>query len=738
MVVEDRFEVRGAKLPADATAVTYRAYEAVSRPYELHVEFWTEDADFEADACLKSQLSLILLRGPEVRRFIDGVIQEITFERVRNDKLFFTARVGPALDALAHRSGCRIFQDMSVIDVVNTLFEEAGFLERVQKQLERTYAPRPYIVQYRETELAFVHRLLEEVGVFYFFEHDEEGHRLILADTIAAFRPQGREPQLSIATGGGLLAEPLLEVRRRRALGTTNVMLRDYDFEKPGAPPEAVQSAEDGWFAPYFEYPGGFTNGDEGKALARARLAEQRVQTDLTSGTTRSMFMRCGAPITLDGASDDALNGRFVVIEMLTRGDELESDPELREAHRVEFRAIPAGAPFAPARRTPKPRIRGIQTAVVTGAETSDQAIHTDAYGRIKVRFYWDRINQRDHTSSCWMRVLQVPLGGAMILPRVGWEVSVAFLEGDPDRPVVLGRLYDGANGPPQSLPGAKASGSLKSHSSPGGAGVNEISFGDSGGSQGFAIKAQKDLNITCGNDSTEKVGVDDAMTVGVNYSRSVKVNETATISGNHTLSIGENLSSKIASSQALTVGGNDITNATGNFLEKESSRSYSVGGNTLTISNGIELSGQGPVSRTVGAVEVRATVSSLSENVLAVSSSNVGAVRVHLVNGSHGEVIGGPKAQTFAAAEVHVTSGSYVCDSGAAHANLIGGLHWRKVDGDFTVKAPMISLIGGLGKLEAGGSSIGLAGGPITVKGSKIVIKGALIKKTGGTMKKG
>jgi len=734
---EDRFELQGSKLPSDAVAVSYECAEGISRSYRLSVEFTTEDAHFDAEACLGSQVSLLLRRGVEIQRIIDGVVQEVSFRRVERDRLHFVVRAGSVLDALAHRRDSRIFQDQSVVDVVSTLFEEAGFLTRVQKQLERTYSPRTYIVQYRESQLDFVNRLLEEVGIFYFFEHDEQGHRLILCDTPKAFRAQGEQPILSLMTSGAT-AEALLAFRRKRSLATTNVQLRDFDFEKPGAPPEATQSAKDGWPALHYEYPGGFITADDGQNLANARLAELRAPSDTCSGETRSMRVRCGAPLTVENAGDEAMNGNFIVTEMISRGDEHAHQVGGRVASAVHFNALPEGAPFAPRRRTPRPKIAGIQTAVVTGAETSDQAIHTEKYGRIKVRFYWDRVSQQDDKSSCWLRVSQIPLGGAMILPRVGWEVSVAFLEGDPDRPLVLGRLYDGVNGPPMSLPGGKASGSLKSHSSPGGGGVNEIGFGDSGGNQGFGIKAQKDLNITCGNDSEEKIGVDDEHRVGVNLSRSVKVNESTTIAGNHTLSVGQNLSAKIKSSQSVTIAGNDTTNSTGNFLEKESSRSYTIGGNLMNISNGIELSCTGPATRTVGAVEVRASASTLSDNILAVSSSTVGAVRMHLVNGSHGEVIGGAKSQILSAAELHVTSGNYACNTGAAHQNLIGGIHWRKATGDFSVKAKLISIVGGVGKLEAGGSSIALSGGPITLKGSKIVLKAALIKKTSGTMAKG
>jgi len=735
---EDRFELEGDKLPSDATAVSYECAEGVSRCYRLSVEFSTQDASFDAEACLGSQVSLFLRRGVAVQRIIDGIVQEVSFRRVEADRLYFVVLAGPALEGLAHRRDCRIFQEQSVVDVVSTLFQEAGFLTRVQKQLERSYAPKSYIVQYRESQLDFVNRLLEEVGIFYFFEHDESGHRLILCDSPKGFRAQGETPILSLMTGGASSDGALLTFRRKRALATTNVQLRDFDFEKPGAPPEATQAAKDGWPALFYEYPGGFLEGDEGQDLANVRLAELRAGSDTCSGETRSMQVRCGAPLTVENAADHALNGNFVITEMISRGNELSGDVGQRVTNSVHFSAIPEGAAYAPRRRTPRPKIAGIQTAVVTGAETSDQAIHTEQYGRIKVRFYWDRVSQQDDTSSCWIRVSQIPLGGAMILPRVGWEVSVAFLEGDPDRPLVLGRLYDGVNGPPMALPAGKASGSLKSHSSPGGGGVNEIGFGDSGGSQGFGIKAQKDLNITCGNDSEEKIGVDDEHRVGVNLSRSVKVNETTTISGNHTLSVGQNLSAKIKSSQSVTVAGNDTTNATGNFLEKESSRSYMIGGNLMNISNGIELSCTGPATRTVGAVEVRATASTLSDNILAVSSSTVGAVRMHLVNGSHGEVIGGAKSQMLSAAELHVTSGNYECNTGAAHQNLIGGIHWRKATGDFSVKAKLISIVGGVGKLEAGGSSLSLSGGPITLKGSKIVLKAALIKKTSGTMAKG
>lgn len=734
------FSLEGENLPPDASTARFSAVEGISELYTVTVEFTTKDTSFRVEDCLRSRLCLVVTAATGEVRFFDGIVNRAHFVGVAGEIRHFEVELGPALAALQHREGCRIFQDKTIVQVIQTIFDEAGFGDKVSWRNSKEYEPREFIVQYRESHLNFVSRLLEDNGLFYYFSHDASGHTMIITDDPAAFAVESGAPvHLRMAQGGSLPGSaPLERFSRTRSLRTSLVHLRDYDFEKPDVKPESALPFPEAATMPYFEYPGGFTKGSVGQRRAEARMRELRGDADVCEGESRAVGLKVGEPFFVDGAAEPCLSGEFVVTHLATRGNQTLTGGAQNVALENRFRGVPKGAPFAAPRRAVRPRIRGIQTAVVTGSSTQEQAIHVDQHGRVKVHFHWDREGQFDHTSSCWLRVSQVAMGGSMILPRVGWEVSVAFLDGDPDRPIVLGRTYNAEKVPPYSLPGEKASGSLKSMSSPGAGGHNEIKMSDSAGSQGFGIHAQKDLNITIRHDKIEEIAVDEEQHVSVNGSSSVKVDESISVSGNQSLDVGAVLSHKISGNQSISVGGNDTTNAISNYVEKVAGdRSYTVGGNQITISNGIRQSVSGNFSREVGAVDLTGTLASINDNVLGGLTETVGAVKVQLVNGSHGETVSANKDQVSAAAEVHLTKGS-LSQVAAGVTNLIGGLHYQKLAGDYVVQAPMITLLGAVGAFKGGGSELKLGGGPVVLKGKKITVKSAMIVKMGASLKLG
>jgi type VI secretion system secreted protein VgrG len=739
-----QFSLEGDKLPAEATVARFEAVEGISEPYSVEIEFTTADALFRVEDCLRTRMCLVVVNGAGHTRRYDGVVDRARFVRVVAEQRHFEVRIRPALAALAHREGCRIFQEKTIVQVIQKIFEDAGFGDKVEWRITKTYASREFVVQYRESHLNFVSRLLEEAGLFYFFLHSADGHKMVISDDVSSFGPEeGAEPvTFSMAQGGGagpFGGEPLQSFTRTRSLRISVVDLVDYDFLKPELTPSATLPVDEAWPAPYFEYPGGFTDAGVGSDLANARVRELRGDADVCRGECRAIGLRVGAPFSVAGAAEECLNGEFVTTHLVARGNQTLTGGAENFATRCEFRGIPKGAPYAAPRRANKPRIRGIQTAIVTGSSKQEQALHVDEHGRIKIRFYWDREGQQDHTSSLWIRVSQVMMGGSMVLPRVGWEVSVAFLDGDPDRPVILGRTYNAEKAPPMSLPGSKASGSLKSMSSPGAGGHNELTMSDSGGSQGFGIHAQKDLNVTIGHDKIEETGVDEEHTVSINESTSIKVNETVAVSGNQSLDVGAVLRHKVTGDQKITVSGSDTSNATCNLVEKiDSDRSYSVGGTQITICNGIQQSVTGDFKRSVGSLQLTGTLSSINDNVLGNLTESSGAVKVQLVNGSVGEKITKDKNQTYAAAELHLTKGGLDASAGGSVTNLVGGLHYQKLDGGYAVKAPMITLLGGVGIFKAASSEIKLGGGPVVIKGDAIAIEAPLIVKMSTSMKLG
>jgi type VI secretion system secreted protein VgrG len=720
-------------LPGDVRVQAYRAHEGVSLPYEVEVEFATSDRSFRIDDCLRQRMVLEVNDAQGGIRLYDGLPDRVGFLAHHAEDNIFRVRLRPALAALEHREGSRIFQDKSPVDVVKEILKDAGVDKDVEWKLRQTYEKREFLCQYRETEMNFVHRILEDEGIFYFFYHTPDGHKLVFADDPAAFVPQDDVPPVVLAPrqGGAPGTQPLLGFHRTKTLRPTEIVLRDYDFEKPDVYPESSMPASGSWPLRQYRYPGGFTAAGEGSRRARGRISALRGDADVCRGKSRAAGLVPGTPMTVEGVNEAFLNGEFIVLELKSGGRHGE------EACENEFAAIPKDAPFAAPHRAKRPKIRGIQSAVVTGPANEPQAIHVDKYGRIKVRFLWDRSGKQDDTASCWIRVAQLAMGGSMILPRVGWEMAVAFLNGDPDRPIVLGRTYNAEHTPPYAQPGAAADGSMKSMSTPGGGGHNEIKMSDSAGKQGMAISSQKDLNSTTGNDKNETIAVDETHSVGSNYNITIGSNESVSISANQKVDVGNALHVKVTGSQSVSVGGNEQLHAKCDFVEKVGgTRDYSVGGNQITISCGVRQQITGDWTRKVGAVHANVSLASIDDNMMSTYDEKAGAVILQLVKGVVSEDVGTTKDLTSLAAELHMVPGLTTSAKGVKQ--LIGGVHLQKIAGDLVVKAPKIILGGGVGKFNGGGSSVVLNGGPVKVSGSTIAVEAGMIVKLASDLKIG
>jgi type VI secretion system secreted protein VgrG len=724
-------------LPADASATSFVAVEALSTLYEVDVDFVTADEGFHVDDVLRTGATLSIVDEELGRqRSISGVVDRTEFIDHDGQRFHFRLRLRPPAAALSQREDNRIYQEKSPIDVVKEVLKAAG-VEKTEFRLTQTYKSREFIVQYRESELNFVHRLLEDEGVFYFFEHQDGEATMVFADSPSTFTRETVPPTLFGLSPGLFATDTLEDLVRTRSLRTTNVNLKDFDFEKPASFPTAAQNAVGEVRMDYYEYPGGFVDKAEGARRATARISELRADVDTIEATSHACPLEVGVLLSIDGAGQDNLNGAFVVTELHTSGRSTAFGGGSGLENR--FSAIPAGVPWGPARRATKPRIAGLQTATVTGPASDDQSIHTDKYGRIKVRFHWDRVGQQDDTSSCWLRVLQVALGGSIILPRVGWEVSVAFLEGDPDRPFVLGRVYNAEKAPPYALPAAKASGAIKSMSSPGGAGHNELNFGDSGGGQGWSIHAQKDLNITIGHDQKESVVVDEKHSVKVNMTIAIGANEKVGIKGDQDIDIGAVADTRVGADQSILVGGNSTDNATANYVEKVTgNRSYEVGSKMTVISNTVMQTITGNLARDVGGGMITASIASISDTVTGDVAENVSLAKLDLSKGAWSETVTGDKSVKAIAADVHLVKGNWSQTCDASVMELTGGLHYQKIDGDYSVKAPKITLVGAVGVFKGGSSSMKLGGGPAVVTGSKVAVSTKLHIKLSTSLKLG
>jgi type VI secretion system secreted protein VgrG len=506
-----------------------------------------------------------------------GVVMSVTMVTSPEDdarpELLYQLHVTSLLGLLERHVDCRIFQDKDVKEIVSTVLRDLGIDDKLQSwRLVAKYPKREYCVQYNESALAFVSRLLEQEGIYFSSDKSDGGELLVFEDDSLMSDPVDGEKELLYRHGAGLDAadEAISVITQRHRTATGKVVLRDYDFKKPEIDLTVTAAAQKDANLEIYDYPGLYTDPKEGKRLAQVRLEAmqaERVTLELESSCPRLVPGRwlelVETPNELDG-------------EYLITGAEHELT---MGAYRVRATAIPKAVKYRSPQRTPAPIIDGPQTAEVVAPPGSPaEEIHTDKHGRCKVRFHWDRYGKRDDSASCWMRVAQPQTSGSMILPRVGWEVIVEFLEGNPDRPLVTGRVFNGRFMPPYALPEGKSRTALKTSSSPGGKGVNEIRMEDKAGSEEVKIAAHKDTTLVTGNNKTKSTGANETKNVKVNAALSVGADQTVkvtngymnTVKAAQSVTVGGNRTAEVNAVVGLTSGGASATSVGGNQMEMD------------------------------------------------------------------------------------------------------------------------------------------------------------------------
>lgn len=414
----------------------------------------------------------------------------------------YAATIVPWAWMLGRGADCRIFQQQSVPEIIEQVCGELGFGE-IDNRLSRTYAPLEYCVQYRETALNFILRLLEQEGIACFFEHEDGAHRMVLADDASAypaapgdsaellFRPGDDEDGQS--SGGYVRAFSAVS-----AVEPHDFALVDYDPLLPRKNLLTTASVDAGHFdhgQSVFDYPGEYVDAGRGATLVRARLEEARARSQVFRGRADLGGLAAGQLFSLEEHPREAYNRQYLLTSVTTH---LASNlaPGGASAD-CRFTCIPADVAYRPERLTPKPIVQGPQTAVVVGP--AGQELHVDEHGRIKVQFHWDRYGTSNENSSCWVRVAKPIAGkgwGFAAWPRIGQEVIVDFLEGDPDHPIVTGCVYNGVNHPPYELPGEVTKSTFKSNTTPGGDGFNEVRFEDKKGKEQVFVHAQRRMDV--------------------------------------------------------------------------------------------------------------------------------------------------------------------------------------------------------------------------------------------------
>jgi type VI secretion system secreted protein VgrG len=372
---------------------------------------------------------------------------------------------------LTRTTNCRIFQEKTVPEILKEVFARHSVSD-VAFELTESYTPWPYCVQYRETDFSFVSRLMEDEGIYYYFRHSEGRHTLVLADSYSSHAPSP-DPELPFIDVERFVRNERKHVSQwsvQRELQPGKYALADYDFEKPRVSLHVKSGFKrEHALAEYeiYDYPGDYRKRGDGETSARTRVEELQAKFERVQGVTNSRALATGHLFTLTHHPREDQNTEYLVVsaEYEIKATEFEANNEEAASYHCTFSGLRSKQPFRPERSTPKPIVNGPQTAVVVGPSGED--IHTDAFGRVRVHFHWDRYDQWDDKSSCWIRVSQNWGGkgwGGMFIPHVGQEVIVEFLEGDPDSPLVTGRVYNADNMPPVALPAGKTQSVIRDH----------------------------------------------------------------------------------------------------------------------------------------------------------------------------------------------------------------------------------------------------------------------------------
>lgn len=582
--------------------------ESVSNLFHFNLRLASENRNIEFKDIVGKKATIKVLLPDEKARYINGIVN--TFSQGGSSMLenaetptsfsYYHATLVPWFWFLTRTSDCRIFQDKSVPDIIEEIFKERGFTD-FQNRLTRSYDKREYCVQYRETAFNFVSRLMEEEGIFYFFEHSEEKHSLILSDGVPAFKPCPLQDKVSYKTliGQDRDDDVVSEFVVTNELRSGKYTVNDFNFEFPVLDLTANVTGSGDSHYEFYDYPGEYKTKGEGERLVGVRVEEESTAIVVIKGESTCRGFIPGYRFELrdhyrrDLNKDYVLTSVFHSADLGTNWHSNEGD-DGQESYRNSFQCIPYPTPYRPVRRTPVPMVYGTQTAIVVGP--AGEEIYTDKYGRVKVQFHWDRIGQYNENSSCWIRVSHLWAGkgwGAINLPRIGQEVIVDFLEGDPDRPIITGRVYNADCMPPYALPDEQTKSTLKSYSSKGGGGFNEIRLEDKKGSEQLFIHAEKNQDNRVKNESLEWVGKDrhlivkgmQAENVGGDKHLTIKGNQNEKVDGSVSLKAGMDLQQKVGKNFALDAAMEvHIKAGVSLVIEAGTTLTLKVGGNYVNI----------------------------------------------------------------------------------------------------------------------------------------------------------
>ena len=568
----------------DAAVIDFVHRETLSQPFELTLNLASHHNDLDATTLLDREACLTIWQDGEPLRRVHGIISEFGRADRGHRRTFYSLVLRPALWRLSLRQNSRVFQHVSPLTIIETLCQERD-LHDIAFVVTREPQVREFCVQYRESDLAFIERLAAEEGLFYFHEFNNNSHRLVFADAAHVLTSLGPRTYHSLA-GGSASERHLRQLHQLARVAPTSVTLKDYSFKQPAYAQlheHAVPQTENAGYE-HYDYPGRYKKDASGQPFTRVRLESLRHEAVTAEAVSNLPEFAPGMRFELTGHDAASLNRDWQLVSVVHYGQQpqaLEEDSSqsagMTEYHN-ELVLAPGDITWRP-QSNPKPRVDGPQIAFVVGP--AGEEIYCDEFGRVKVRFPWDREAAHDaagakdeamgKSSSAWIRVSQGWAGsgyGSMAIPRIGHEVVVSFLEGDPDQPLITGRTYHAANLPPYPLPAHKTRTTIKTQTHQG-EGFNELTFEDKAGEEFIYLHAQKNLELHVENSRQQRVEYDDSATIGHNSCLAVANDRSETVEGNRDVMVGANLNEKVDGERGLRVGNNLQAHAGGDITFK-------------------------------------------------------------------------------------------------------------------------------------------------------------------------
>ncbi len=567
----------------------FTGHEAISRLFDFHLSTLSEDTDIDFTQIVGQSVTINLVQSDDAPRYFNGIVSHFACTGKDGDMTRYELQVVPKLWTLTRYADCRIFHGKPVTAIIKSVLEERGI--HYQASFTATYQSLGYCVQYRETDFNFISRLMEEFGIFYFFQHEDGDHTMMLGDSSSVHQPcPGQNTANFNLASGGLDAGDVVNAWSiGQELRSGKHSLTDYEYYTStvdlSASETTIYSVAGNTAMEIFDYPGLYQRPTEGKEMAKRRMEEDEAAHKIAHGASVCRAFTSGYKFDLKEHPLEAMNTSYLLTEIQhmasVSGTYREDGATGEDSYSNHFACIPADVLFRPARVTPKPFVQGPQSAKVVGkseAPTSategysggdGEEVWVNKWGEVLVHFPWDRANKY----SCWMRVSQDWAGqgwGMINIPRVGQEVIVSFMEGDPDRPFISGRLYNDVQTIPYKLPDHGTITTFKTRSTPGAGddNYNELRFEDKKGAEQIFLRGEKDLDVRMKNDAREWIGHDQHIIIKNNRSEDVTANEAIHIGGNRTEKVAGNEDIQIGGNQQEQIGGNVSLSISGNQSE--------------------------------------------------------------------------------------------------------------------------------------------------------------------------